>query len=127
MAADAADWLERHQRYARTVTIKVRYADFTTITRSHSRAPATAIETTSSAARWRCGADRGGPPAGAPARRLGPQPLRRRPASAGAAAARHRCPCSTTMNRRDLIQGHHRVVTRAREVFNERDRSRARG
>jgi DNA polymerase-4 len=37
MAADAADWLERHQRYARTVTIKVRYSDFTTITRSHTR------------------------------------------------------------------------------------------
>ena len=40
MAADAADWLERHQRYARTVTIKVRYSDFTTITRSHTRAAA---------------------------------------------------------------------------------------
>src|SRR5512140_3251246 len=40
MAADAADWLERHQRYARTVTIKVRYSDFTTITRSHTRVAA---------------------------------------------------------------------------------------
>ena len=29
-------WLMRHERYARTVTIKVRYRDFTTITRSHS-------------------------------------------------------------------------------------------
>ena len=36
MAADAAHWLVRHERYARTVTIKVRYHDFTTITRSHS-------------------------------------------------------------------------------------------
>jgi DNA polymerase-4 len=41
MAADAADWLERHQRYARTVTIKVRYQDFTTVTRSHTRPAAT--------------------------------------------------------------------------------------
>ena len=36
MALDAARWLMRHERYARTVTIKVRYHDFTTITRSHS-------------------------------------------------------------------------------------------
>jgi DNA polymerase IV len=41
MAEDAAEWLSRHERYARTVTIKVRYADFTTITRSHSCLPAT--------------------------------------------------------------------------------------
>ena len=39
MACDAARWLVRHERYARTVTIKVRYQDFTTITRSHSDAP----------------------------------------------------------------------------------------
>ncbi|MBI4886393.1 MAG: DNA polymerase IV [Acidobacteria bacterium] len=38
MAADAARWLVRHERYARTVTIKVRYNDFTTITRSHTDA-----------------------------------------------------------------------------------------
>jgi DNA polymerase IV len=36
MAADAARWLVRRELYARTVTIKVRYSDFTTITRSHS-------------------------------------------------------------------------------------------
>ena len=36
MAVDAARWLMRHERYARTVTIKVRYHDFTTITRSGS-------------------------------------------------------------------------------------------
>jgi len=36
MACDAAAWLVRHELYARTVTIKVRYHDFTTITRSHS-------------------------------------------------------------------------------------------
>jgi DNA polymerase IV len=41
MARDAAEWLDRHERYARTVTIKVRYSDFTTITRSHSTLPAT--------------------------------------------------------------------------------------
>jgi DNA polymerase-4 len=39
MARDAARWLERRDRYARTVTIKVRYNDFTTITRSHSEGP----------------------------------------------------------------------------------------
>jgi DNA polymerase-4 len=38
MARDAAAWLERKQLYARTVTIKVRYSDFTTITRSQSEA-----------------------------------------------------------------------------------------
>ena len=39
MARDAAAWLVRHERWARTVTIKVRYQDFTTITRSQSEAP----------------------------------------------------------------------------------------
>jgi DNA polymerase-4 len=38
MARDAAAWLVKHELYARTVTIKVRYDDFTTITRSHSDA-----------------------------------------------------------------------------------------
>ena len=36
MARDAAAWLERRALFARTVTIKVRYSDFTTVTRSHS-------------------------------------------------------------------------------------------
>ena len=36
MASDAAAWLERRSLYARTVCIKVRYDDFTTITRSHT-------------------------------------------------------------------------------------------
>jgi DNA polymerase-4 len=40
MARDAAAWLDRKGLLCRTVTIKVRYSDFTTITRSHS-APAT--------------------------------------------------------------------------------------
>jgi DNA polymerase-4 len=39
MARNTAAWLERRGLLARTVTIKVRYADFTTITRSHTAAP----------------------------------------------------------------------------------------
>jgi DNA polymerase-4 len=39
MARDAAAWLMRRALYARTVTIKVRYHDFTTITRSHTEDP----------------------------------------------------------------------------------------
>jgi DNA polymerase-4 len=39
MAREAARWLVRRERYARTVTIKVRYHDFTTITRSHTMDP----------------------------------------------------------------------------------------
>jgi len=39
MARDGAAWLERRSLFCRTVTIKVRYADFTTITRSHSAIP----------------------------------------------------------------------------------------
>ena len=39
MAADAVGWLARKTLFARTVTIKVRYSDFTTITRSHTAAP----------------------------------------------------------------------------------------
>jgi DNA polymerase IV len=36
MARDGAAWLERKGLLCRTVTIKVRYSDFTTITRSHT-------------------------------------------------------------------------------------------
>src|SRR5262245_16714654 len=39
MAAQAAAWLARKSLLARTVTIKVRYSDFTTVTRSHSAPP----------------------------------------------------------------------------------------
>jgi DNA polymerase-4 len=39
MARENAEWLQQKQLLARTVTIKVRYADFTTVTRSHSAAP----------------------------------------------------------------------------------------
>ncbi len=39
MARDDAAWLERKGLSARTVTIKVRYDDFTTVTRSHTAPP----------------------------------------------------------------------------------------
>jgi DNA polymerase-4 len=39
LARENAEWLKKRGLTARTVTIKVRYGDFTTITRSHSRAP----------------------------------------------------------------------------------------
>jgi DNA polymerase-4 len=41
MARDNAEWLREKGLLARTVTIKVRYADFSTITRSHTRDAAT--------------------------------------------------------------------------------------
>ena len=41
MARDDARWLERTSLFARTVTLKVRYSDFTTVTRSDTRLPAT--------------------------------------------------------------------------------------
>ena len=41
MAREDAAWLARKGLYAKTVTIKVRYGDFTTITRSDTRLPAT--------------------------------------------------------------------------------------
>jgi DNA polymerase-4 len=39
MASHAIAWLGKKSLLARTVTIKVRYSDFTTITRSHTAAP----------------------------------------------------------------------------------------
>ena len=41
MARDSAAWLARKGLLCRTVTIKVRYSDFTTVTRSDTRDPAT--------------------------------------------------------------------------------------
>lgn len=41
MARENAEWLQQKGLRARTVTIKVRYADFSTITRSHTRPTAT--------------------------------------------------------------------------------------
>jgi DNA polymerase-4 len=42
MARENAEWLARRQLTARTVTIKVRYADFKTVTRSHTLSVPTA-------------------------------------------------------------------------------------
>lgn len=42
MARENAEWLARHHLTARTITIKVRYADFKTVTRSHTLSVATA-------------------------------------------------------------------------------------
>src|SRR4051812_12120892 len=39
MAVEAVGWLTRKDLFARTITVKVRYDDFTTITRSHTAAP----------------------------------------------------------------------------------------
>jgi DNA polymerase-4 len=39
MALRASAWLDRRELLARTVTVKVRYHDFTTVTRRHSGAP----------------------------------------------------------------------------------------
>ncbi len=44
MARDVASWLVRTSRLSRTVTLKVRYADFTTITRSMTVTPPTSDE-----------------------------------------------------------------------------------
>jgi DNA polymerase-4 len=44
MAARVSAWLSRKTLFARTVTIKVRYSDFTTITRSHTAAPTCATD-----------------------------------------------------------------------------------
>jgi len=41
MARQAAGWLERRTLFARTVTVKMRYSDFTTITRSGTSEPST--------------------------------------------------------------------------------------
>jgi DNA polymerase IV len=44
LARENADWLIKKGLFARTVTIKVRYDDFTTITRSHSAAPTNRVD-----------------------------------------------------------------------------------
>jgi DNA polymerase-4 len=46
MARENAAWLVSRGLVARTVTIKVRYSDFTTITRSHSHAPTSDADAT---------------------------------------------------------------------------------
>jgi DNA polymerase-4 len=42
LARETADWLQKKRLLGRTVTIKVRYADFTTVTRSHTLSRPTA-------------------------------------------------------------------------------------
>ncbi len=54
MARDAAAWLERNALYARTVTIKVRYSDFTTDHAQPHRAGHTRGRATSRGAPSRC-------------------------------------------------------------------------
>ncbi len=77
MARDAAAWLVRHELYARTVTIKVRYHDFTTITRSHTRrADARRRRASSRRAVALLDKTEAGRTPGAPARRQRAQPLR---------------------------------------------------
>jgi DNA polymerase-4 len=50
LANGVARWLTKHQIYARTITIKVRYSDFSTVTRSHtSQATQSAEEMTARA------------------------------------------------------------------------------
>ncbi len=44
LAAGVAEWLTRHDLWTRTVTIKVRYSDFSTVTRSSTAAPAQAAD-----------------------------------------------------------------------------------
>ena len=86
MAADAARWLTRRELLARTVTIKVRYSDFTTITRSHT-APPTRDEADWSSARCACstrrrrGGGRSGCSASASTICARGRPRRRRPAA----------------------------------------------
>ena len=76
MAGQAVAWLSRKGLFARTVAIKVRYGDFTTITRSHT-APPTRAE--SELAREPCVCSRRRTPAGAcPAPRRGSAQFLRR-------------------------------------------------
>ena len=44
LAGGVADYLTGHDLFARTVTIKVRYDDFSTVTRSHTSQPAQSAE-----------------------------------------------------------------------------------
>jgi DNA polymerase IV len=84
-AHDVAEWLVRKGVYGRTVTLKVRYGDFTTITRSHSEPHAVQRPGRDRRARRRpAREDRGGPAAGPPARRQRAQPA----AHAGSTADR---------------------------------------
>ena len=76
MARDAAQWLARKELLCRTVTIKVRYSDFTTVTRSHSAAADPRRRGSRAARRGAARQDRSRAPAGAAARRQRAQPDR---------------------------------------------------
>ena len=78
MAAHAVGWLARKALLARTVTIKVRYSDFTTITRSHTAAPTRAEEHVTASYRAAARQDRRRPPARPAAGRQRPQLHERR-------------------------------------------------
>jgi DNA polymerase-4 len=73
MARAAADWLARHSLFARTVTLKVRYSDFTTVTRNDTRHPPAREPDEVRRARWRSSSARSRPATGAPARRGRPR------------------------------------------------------
>ena len=87
MARDAAAWLERKALLCRTVTIKVRYSDFTT-SRAATRAPPTrdAEDIAQRAVALLDKTEAGAPP-GAAARRQRAQPGRSGHADRGADAA----------------------------------------
>ena len=76
MARDNAEWLRKTGLLARTVTIKVRYDDFTTITRSDTRPPTSDADEIVRRAVRAARQDRRRPAAGAAPRRGRPQ-LRR--------------------------------------------------
>jgi hypothetical protein len=125
MATGAVAWLTRKTLLARTVTIKVRYSDFTTITRSHTTVPtrsqadviARALQLLDKTDAGRrpvrllgvsvhnfCGEGPGGP-AGPPAvwrgRRVGP----RKPRALAAAEALAKAKADTTLRRSDTVAG----------------------
>ena len=94
MARDAAAWLEENQLLCRTVTIKVRYSDFTTITRSHSQDAGDARRRRHRAARRQAARPhRRRDPPGPPARRQRAQPRgsRRRRSSPKSRCCRSNC------------------------------------
>ena len=98
MARENAEWLARKQLTARSAsTIKVRYADFTTVTRSHTLSlPTSDADVIASWADDAAGEDRSRPPPGAPARRRRARPSRRTGC---------RCACGSTLRRGSISRG----------------------
>ena len=91
MAEGAARWLEKRDTLARTVTLKMRYKDFRTITRAHS-APPTRDAVVDHRSRGAAGRqDRRRAHAGAPDRRQRQRARRRGRAAARAARAIRGC------------------------------------